>query len=161
MNLTDNGLGQIDFLVKPLVKVLDPERLKDFHKSLQLEKKEGEQRTEQKKCDYCWRISLCMKPQDCFIVLWQKNRMMDEGVTFPKSRTSKRSKASNKSLFFIPNTSQQDVRNLRMFFKHRNCNGQKWTLINFISLSPFTTGLTDIGAFFHFLEPCWRRNGIT
>lgn len=60
---------------------------------------------------------------------------MDRGVTFPKSRTSKRSKASNKSLFFIPNTSQQDVRKVRMFFKHRNCTEQQMTLVNLVPLT--------------------------
>jgi hypothetical protein len=41
-------------------------------------------------------------------------------ITFPKSRTSKRSNASKSSLFLIPNVSQQAVRNVRMFFKQRN-----------------------------------------
>lgn len=41
-------------------------------------------------------------------------------LTFPKSRTSKRSKGSNSSLFLSPNLSWQTLRKVRMFFKHRN-----------------------------------------
>lgn len=45
-------------------------------------------------------------------------------LTFPKSRTSKRSKDSNSSLFLMPNTSLHANRNVRMFFRHRNCVGK-------------------------------------
>lgn len=41
-------------------------------------------------------------------------------LTFPKSLTSKRSKASNSSLFFMPNTSLHAIRKVLMFFRHRN-----------------------------------------
>jgi len=43
------------------------------------------------------------------------------GLTFPKSLTSNRSKASNSSLFFMPNASLHAARNVLMFFRHRNC----------------------------------------
>lgn len=43
----------------------------------------------------------------------------------PKSRTSNRSKASNRSLFFTANTMLHDIRNVRMFFKHRNYKDEK------------------------------------
>lgn len=45
-------------------------------------------------------------------------------LTFPKSLTSKRSKASNSSLFFMPNTSLHAVRKVLMFFRHRNYVGK-------------------------------------
>lgn len=73
--------------------------------------------------------------QHCFIVLWQEKRMVDVCVTFPKSRTSNRSKASNKSLFFIANTTLQDIRNVRMFFKHKNCKEQiNWHSVSGVSM---------------------------
>lgn len=46
--------------------------------------------------------------------------LVTESLTFPKSRTSKRSKGSNSSLFLNPNLSWQTLRKVRMFFKHRN-----------------------------------------
>lgn len=46
-------------------------------------------------------------------------------LTFPKSLTSKRSNDSNSSLFFMPNTSLHASRNVRMFFRHRNCVGRQ------------------------------------
>ena len=45
-------------------------------------------------------------------------------LTLPKSLTSKRSKGSNSSLLRRPNLSWQTLRNVRMFFKHRNCKKQ-------------------------------------
>lgn len=41
-------------------------------------------------------------------------------LTFPKSRTSKRSKGSNSSLFLSPNLSWQTLRKVRIFFRQRN-----------------------------------------
>lgn len=52
-------------------------------------------------------ISFCVTEQCC--------------LTFPKSLTSKRSKASNSSLLLMPNTSLHAVRKVLMFFRHRNC----------------------------------------
>lgn len=45
-------------------------------------------------------------------------------LTFPKSLTSKRSKASNSSLFFMPKISLHAARKVLMFFRHRNCVGK-------------------------------------
>lgn len=42
-------------------------------------------------------------------------------LTLPKSRTSKRSKGSKSSLLRRPNLSWHTLRNVRMFFRHRNC----------------------------------------
>lgn len=42
-------------------------------------------------------------------------------LTFPKSCTSNRSKASKSSLLLRPNFSQQVDKKVRMFLRHRNC----------------------------------------
>lgn len=54
--------------------------------------------------------------------LWASSAWLSKRrLTFPKSLTSNRSKASNSSLFFMPNTSLHAARKVLMFFRHRNC----------------------------------------
>lgn len=71
-----------------------------------------------------------------FLSFWRSPCWCQAGkFTLPKSRTSNRSKASNRSLFFMANTVLHDIRKVRMFFKHRNYkvggwkrqNTEKWT----------------------------------
>lgn len=56
--------------------------------------------------------------------------------TFPKSRTSNRSNASNSSLFLIPNVSQQADRNVRIFFRQRNWGRKKIAYNKFFRVWP-------------------------
>lgn len=62
------------------------------------------------------------EPLEILPSIWTSYRMLlcYRYLTFPKSLTSKRSKASNSSLFFMPNKSLQAARKVLMFFRQRN-----------------------------------------